>query len=111
MKQLLTLALLSTLTACAHAGSHDSTQRPVVDFSSCAKPAWPQADLKAGRTGTVTLNFTVDENGAVKDSAIIKSSGHPALDEAARSGIAKCRFKNGPGNTNLQYVWRQEHGK
>ena len=67
--------------------------------------------LLGSTTGTVTLNFTVDENGAVKDSAIVKSSGHPALDEAARSGIAKCRFKNGPGNTNLQYVWVQEHGK
>lgn len=111
MKQLCTAALLASLTACAHAGSNEAPQRPVVEFSSCGKPAWPQEDLKAGHTGTVTLNFTVDENGAVKESAILKSSGHPALDEAARSGIAKCRFKNGPGNTNLQYVWIQEHGK
>jgi TonB family protein len=111
MKQLCTAALLATLTACAHAGSNSPAQRPVVDFDSCAKPAWPQADLKAGHTGTVVLNFTVDENGAVKESAIVKSSGHPALDEAARSGIAKCRFKNGPGNTSLQYVWLQEHDK
>lgn len=111
MKQLCTAALLATLSAFAHAGSSSPAQRPVVDFNSCAKPAWPQADLEAGHTGTVALSFTVDENGAVKESAIVKSSGHPALDEAARSGIAKCRFKNGPGNTNLQYVWVQEHGK
>lgn len=111
MKQLFTAALLASLTACAHAGSSDSAKRTVVDFSSCAKPAWPQADLNAGHTGTVTLNFTVDENGSVKDSAIVKSSGHPALDEAARSGIAKCRFKNGPGKADLKYVWIQEHGK
>lgn len=111
MKHLCTAAMLATLTACAHAGSTDAAQRPVVEFSSCAKPAWPQEDLKAGHAGTVALNFTVDERGAVKDSAIAKSSGHPALDEAARSGIAKCRFKNGPGKTDLQYVWIQEHGK
>ncbi len=111
MKQLCTAAVLATLTACAHAGSSEPAQRPVVEFSSCAKPAWPQQDLADGHTGTVTLTFTVDEHGAVKDSSIVKSSGHPALDEAARSGIAKCRFKNGPGETTLQYVWIQEHGK
>jgi protein TonB len=111
MRHLCTTALLASLAACAHAGSSDTAQRPVVEFSSCTKPAWPQADLDAGHTGTVTLNFTVDENGAVKDSAIVKSSGHPALDEAARSGIAKCRFKNGPGKNDLKYTWIQEHGK
>jgi TonB family protein len=111
MKQLYSAALLASLTACAHAGSNDAPQRPVVDFSSCSKPAWPLEDLKAGHTGTVALNFTVDENGAVKDSVIVKSSGHPALDEAARAGIAKCRFKSGPGNTSLQYAWVQEHNK
>ncbi|WP_057247205.1 energy transducer TonB [Duganella sp. Root198D2] len=108
MKQLCTAALLATLTACAYAGSNDATTRPLVDFSSCGKPAWPKQDLEAGHTGTVTLSFTVDEHGAVKDSAIVKSSGHRALDEAARSGIAKCRFKNGPGKTDVQYVWIQE---
>jgi len=105
MKQLRTAVLLATLAAGSHAAAADTPKHPVVEFSSCAKPAWPAEDLKAQHTGTVILNFTVDQEGSVKDSAIVKSSGHPALDEAARSGIAKCRFSNGPGSAQLQYTW------
>lgn len=111
MKQLRTAALLATVATLAASGqamAANEPKRPVVDFKSCAKPLWPQADLRAEHTGTVTLNFTVDENGAVQDSHIVKSSGHATLDEAARSGIAKCHFKNGPGKVDLQYVWALE---
>ena len=101
-------AFLAALAAGANAPAADAPQRPVVDFGSCPKPAWPDADHKAGNTGTVKLRFTVDASGMVKDSAIVKTSGHPGLDEAARSGIAKCRFKDGPGEVQLQYVWTLE---
>lgn len=92
----------------AAASGAETEKKPVVEFSSCAKPAWPEADQKAQHTGTVTLSFEVDANGKVTDSAIVKSSGHAGLDEAARSGIAKCRFSNGPGKTQLKYVWTLE---
>ncbi len=101
-------ALFATLAGSAHAAPANEPQHIAVDFSSCGKPAWPQDDLKARHTGTVTLSFTVDASGSVKDSAIVKSSGHRGLDEAARSGIAKCKFRNGPGKAQLQYVWTLE---
>jgi TonB family protein len=101
-------ALLAALAANVHAAPAGEPPRAAVEFNSCAKPAWPQEDLKARHTGTVTLSFTVDDSGTVKDSSIVKSSGHPGLDEAARSGIAKCHFRNGPGNVQLQYVWTLE---
>ena len=65
----------------------------VADFKSCAKPVWPAESLKNENQGTVTLSFLVGVDGKVKDSAIKKSSGFAPLDEAARSGIAKCSFK------------------
>lgn len=112
------LAGTAALTACSHAiaaGAADAQPKPVLDFSTCAKPTWPADDLKAKHTGTVVLGFSVTEAGAVADSRVVKSSGFPGLDEAARTGISRCRFK--PAKTNgkaaaadvqIQYVWTLE---
>lgn len=86
--------------------------KPLVDFTTCTKPEWPQTDLQAEHTGTVNLRFLIATDGSVTRSQVIKSSGHPGLDEAARSGIAKCRFKPGANGgklvatwTSVQYIW------
>lgn len=87
----------------------------IIDFSSCAKPAWPEGAIAAERTGTVTLDFLISAKGEASDSKVIKSSGHADLDEAARAGIMKCKFKPAtkagvPVETwqKLQYVWTLE---
>ncbi len=112
------LAGTAALAACPHAvaaGAAEASQKPVLDFTTCAKPLWPAGDLKAKHTGTVTLGFSVTEAGAVAGSRIVKSSGFAGLDEAARTGIAKCRFKpareNGKpaaADVQVQYVWTLE---
>jgi D-alanyl-D-alanine endopeptidase (penicillin-binding protein 7) len=87
-------------------------KRAFVDFKGCAKPTWPQASLAARETGTVTLSFLIGKDGTVDDAKVKKSSGHPALDEAALEGIRKCQFvagvRNGEPVTSwmqMQYVW------
>jgi D-alanyl-D-alanine endopeptidase (penicillin-binding protein 7) len=117
------LATLGMAAAClaGYANARVDTNLPVartpavVDFRSCSKPIWPQQALEAEHTGTVTLNFKVSESGQVAGSAVIKSSGHASLDEAARAGIEKCRFK--PATVRgkpvaswqkMQYVWTLE---
>ena len=94
------------------ADNANKIQVATADFFTCAKPVWPPADLAAGNQGSVTLKFEVDADGKVLRSMVAKSSGHPALDEAAREGIAKCTFI--PGTLNgqpvksamqMQYVW------
>ena len=84
----------------------------VVDFRSCAKPVWPAESLKNENQGAVTLTFLVGVDGKAKDSAIVTSSGFAPLDEAARTGIAKCSFK--PATVagqpvedwmKMKYVW------
>lgn len=86
-----------------------------IDFDTCAKPAWPAEALAAKQTGTVTLRFLIERDGSVADSQVRKSSGHPSLDEAARAGIAKCRFKPARSGGKpvkawnmMQYVWTLE---
>ena len=65
----------------------------MAEFNACAKPAWPGGAIAAQRTGTVTLSFLVGANGKLGQSKVVKSSGHPDLDEAARGDIQKCAFK------------------
>jgi D-alanyl-D-alanine endopeptidase (penicillin-binding protein 7) len=88
------------------------TQTAVVDFNSCSKPEYPQADLMAGHTGTVTLKFVLDERGTVQQANVHKSSGYASLDEAARGAIARCSFRPALAGTRpvattaaVQYVW------
>jgi D-alanyl-D-alanine endopeptidase (penicillin-binding protein 7) len=87
-------------------------RRPIIDFGVCGKPVYPAASLQAKEEGTVTMSFDVDAAGKVLGSSVVKSSGHPALDEAARSGIAKCTFKPAlaggkpvSASVKAQYVW------
>jgi D-alanyl-D-alanine endopeptidase (penicillin-binding protein 7) len=84
----------------------------VAQFQSCAKPEWPEADFQAGHDGTVTLSFLVGADGTVRESRVLKTSGYPAMDEAARMAIMKCMFKPATRDgraveswTPIQYVW------
>jgi protein TonB len=68
-------------------------QTPAVPERNCEKPRWPKSALNDESHGTVKLEFLIDVSGQVIDSRVIESSGYKALDEAARKGIAKCKFK------------------
>ncbi|MDN2710883.1 energy transducer TonB [Janthinobacterium sp. SUN118] len=60
--------------------------------AGCAAPAWPLEAKRHGAQGRVTLRFTVEADGKVSKAAVIRSSGYPALDQAARDALAKCVF-------------------
>lgn len=86
--------------------------KPVAQFNTCAKPVYPRESLARRAQGTTTLRFLIDTDGSVAEALVAKSSGDPLLDEAARSAIAKCRFKPAmAGGTParawvpVQYVW------
>ncbi|GGX87897.1 TonB family protein [Massilia dura] len=79
---------------------------------SCEKPVWPRESLRFEQEGKVTLAYLLDEDGAVRDWKVVKSSGFPLLDVAARDGMAKCRLtprvKDGKPVAawiRMQYVW------
>lgn len=108
------LPLASLLVACSSFARDAANvdQRAVIDFRSCAKPRYPHDELKAGHQGTVTMKFQVMADGTVASSRVARTSGFPALDEAALSALDKCRFKPArkdgqpvPAWTSVQYVW------
>jgi TonB family protein len=88
-------------------------QKAYINFNGCAKPHYPSAELTARHQGTVTLRFQVGTDGKVIDSTVGKSSGFPALDEAARSALASCQFQPAIAADGqpvavwlpVQYVW------
>jgi D-alanyl-D-alanine endopeptidase (penicillin-binding protein 7) len=113
---------LAALCAAAYANEAPVPKHPasalhtpaVLDFRTCAKPVYPLEDLHAGHTGTVTLNFHVTADGDVVESRVFRSSGHRGLDRAARTAIAKCRFRPATSKgqpvqewMKIQYVWMQ----
>jgi bla regulator protein BlaR1 len=117
-KGLLTLLGLVAASA-AWAQTPDASAPPragTLDSKSCSKPAYPHGELAAGQRGTVTVQLRIDTNGSISASRILQSSGFPALDEATRSALAKCRFtpvktpegKLVPAWTAVQYVWNED---
>ncbi|MFC0253838.1 energy transducer TonB [Massilia consociata] len=123
MRRLSSLSLMPTILA-TFAGCMapsvalaDNAATPAaIVFGSCPqKPAWPEAALQEKRQGAVVLAFEVDADSSVLEAKVKRSSGHPDLDEAARVGLAKCRFKaatqNGSpvrGWAELTYRWTLE---
>jgi TonB family protein len=99
-------------SAAAQEGKVPENSEPKIDFASCPKPVYPQADAQAGHQGAVTIGYLVDENGRVQDSKIMASSGFMKLDMNAQVALAKCRFRaaleNGkpvPQWAQVTYVW------
>lgn len=107
------LGIAVSAGASAQAPAQDLKQPAVVNFNSCAKPHYPQEELSARHEGAVTLMFQVGTDGKVSDAKVGKSSGFPALDEAARSALANCQFQPAvaaDGQTvstwvPIKYVW------
>ena len=105
------------LAVCANGQAAPKVVRKqaVADFSTCKKPVWPEESLRQEHTGTVTLKFLIGTDGKPKEAKIFRSSGHPPLDEAAKTGILKCSFKPATRNgvaveewMHMQYVWTLE---
>lgn len=55
-------------------------------------PSYPSASRRAGEQGTVLISITMDAGGKPLDVSVAKSSGFPALDEAAVSAVRRWRF-------------------
>jgi TonB family protein len=66
----------------------------------CAKAEWiekptpefPLGVYYEGAEGSVVVSLTLDQNGRVTSSRVIRSSGHPILDRLATSASMKWRL-------------------
>ncbi|MEF7612380.1 energy transducer TonB [Aquincola sp. MAHUQ-54] len=92
-----------------------------IDVSTCEKPDYPRAALRAEATGTTRIRFTIDAGGKVAKSEIDRASGptreHRQLDAAAVEALSKCAFRPGTDPegrpvggaiATVEYVWKVE---
>lgn len=71
-------------------GGEDALAAPVAD--SMTRPAYPEAERRLGREGTVYLRVLVASSGAVERVVVAESSGRESFDEAAREAAERWRF-------------------
>ena len=91
MKQVLfasTLALL--MSGCALPHQDDIGLKPSCDF---ADAVYPVVSRQRRESGEVALKISANREGQITHVAVLESSGHPLLDNAAISAIkrSKCR--------------------
>jgi bla regulator protein BlaR1 len=118
--------LLAGIAFCAHAAVGESPSSvnetaaaavvPIVsahlaNIETC-KPKYPDESLKRQETGTVRLSILVDSKGRFVSSRLDKTSGYPALDDAAKLALGKCEFNPGMKDgkavrswLTIDYVW------
>src|SRR5262249_3523198 len=60
--------------------------------TSRTEPIYPASERRANHEGVVRLQVQVDESGRVLDVQVAKSSGFPALDQAAVDAVKRWRF-------------------
>lgn len=56
------------------------------------EPIYPASERRANHEGVVRLQVQVDESGRVVDVQVAKTSGFPALDQAAAEAVKRWRF-------------------
>ena len=115
IRPLLIAALLTGGASLAHAASNDAAGKAMWrDLTVCPTPTWPAGALARNAGGKVTVSVRVDASGRVTASRVDVSSGHADLDQAARDGIAQCRFYaladvlgTPSGWRPMQFVWQK----
>lgn len=55
-------------------------------------PPYPSTSRRAGEQGTVLLDIVIGQDGHPQDISVAKSSGFPALDDAAVTAVRQWRF-------------------
>ncbi len=77
--------------------------RPI--YRSNPPPKYPRTARIRGYQGNVMLDVLVNKNGTVGDLKVIKSSGYPLLDRAAKSSVKNWLFEPGMIGKEKVKMW------
>lgn len=78
--------------ASGSAGTPDQAPRYTLGSRHAPAPPYPEQARRRGHEGAVVLAARVAADGTVTDIRVIRSSGHGALDRAARHAVRGWRF-------------------
>lgn len=83
-----------TLVPATHLGGHLNNPRP----------PYPPMSLELGEEGVVGLRVAVTADGRAQSVTVVKRSGYPRLDRAAKTAVEKYRFRPATrGGTPIPY--------
>jgi len=68
-------------------------------------PAYPESARRQGVEGVTTLRFAVQTDGTVGEVSVVRSAGHPDLDQAAMEAVRKWRFEPARRGRDPVVVW------
>jgi protein TonB len=71
------------------------------------EPVYPPASRRENEEGTVRLRVLVDATGRPQDVRVLKSSGHPRLDDAAVSAVKRWKFRPATQDARAVTAWTQ----
>ena len=74
-------------------GAGDGGASRVLAYDGALKLRYPPSSIRAHEEGRVLLNVLVDANGRPQRVQVARSSGHAALDAAARDAVLRAHFK------------------
>lgn len=89
---------------------------PFIKLNTCEQAKWPKEALRNKEMGMVTLSFLIRVDGSVEQSHLLRSSGFPLLDMAAKDSLQRCRFSPATESgmpvqawAYIEYDWRIEN--
>ena len=74
-------------------------------YRSNPPPTYPRIARIRGYQGDIMLDVLVNKNGTVGDLKVIKSSGYPILDRAAKSSVKNWLFEPGMVGKEKFKMW------
>lgn len=81
------------------------TAPSALGYRSMKSVPYPRVSIQRREEGTVMLRVLVGTDGVPQDIRIERSSGHVALDRAAREAVQKWRFEPGTRNGEPFAAW------
>lgn len=92
---LLSGLLATALTACGGQTPNAEPAPAATDVMAVRTPppSYPPEVACMGGEGTSVLKLVIGSNGRPQEITVLTSSGHPALDQAARTAVADWEFR------------------
>ena len=68
---------------------------------NCVRPEYPESALESGAEGQPVVSVDINPDGSVRSVTLTRSSGNPAIDQAAIQAARNSRFQPVSGGASV----------
>ncbi|MGF1570202.1 MAG: TonB family protein [Nodosilinea sp.] len=91
----------TTATAPSTGGTGQGQGSRTVACQNCVRPNYPQSALDAGAEGQPMVSVDINPDGSVRSVTLTRSSGNPAIDQAAIEAARSSQFQPVSGGASV----------